>query len=550
MKMVAVSPRRIFVSLLATAAVLAVAGCSAKHFRREADKEVYDIIAHKRKAALGEDKPFTLERPGGDPLEGLPRRRQPVIPEAADDNADDDPPVILSLAAAVGLAIRNSRDYQFRKETVYLSALSLTLERDAYKPTFTGLLSGEWQRPMGDQAWAGDTSFGVSQLFASGAEFTMALTSDFLRYTTGSPRSQAASTLAFQLVQPLWRGAGRRIAQENLTQAEREVAYELRSFTRYHKTFAVSVVNEYYQILQQRARMRNEWNNYRRLVRARERSAALARAGRMPEFQVDQAHQDELRARDRFIRSRQTYKQRLDAFKLTLALPTETPIDVDEADLTRLMAAGLVHPALQSEETVTRALALRLDLMTAEDEAADAERKVAVAKNGLAPDVALVLAADVVTKDDTKPLRFGLNRATYSAGLDLDLALERTAERNAYRQALITRDRARRAARELRDEIKQQVRQAWRSLQEAKESYDIQRRSLALAERRVDSTTLLLEAGRASTRDLLESQAALLEAQNALVSVLVDHTIAKLALWRDLGTLAVSTRGTLEGHSP
>ena len=93
------------------------------------------------------------------------------------------------------------------------------------------------------------------------------------------------------------------------------------------------------------------------------------------------------------------------------------------------------------------------------------------------------------------------------------------------------------------DEVKLDVRDAWRKLQEARASYDIQQTSLTLARRRVDSTTLLTQAGRANTRDLLESQDALLEAQNALTGALVDHTIARLEFWRDTGVLEVGENG-------
>ncbi|MHC4788103.1 MAG: TolC family protein, partial [Planctomycetota bacterium] len=73
-----------------------------------------------------------------------------------------------------------------------------------------------------------------------------------------------------------------------------------------------------------------------------------------------------------------------------------------------------------------------------------------------------------------------------------------------------------------------------------------QRASVALAERRVESTLLLLEAGRAAARDVLESQEALLRAQNALAGALVDYKLASLELARDMGILTVGKRGQLE----
>ena len=529
-------------------------GCTAKHHRENADKEVYKILAYKREKVLGDKSPFTIEQKPSDPLKDLPRKQQPLVPEQTQEaetpGNDTPPPAIISLAKVVEIAIQNSREYQRAKEDVYLSALGLTRERHEFSPSFTALLSGKWQRVDKEEAWAGDTQFGVSQTLATGAKLSLKVTSDFLHYTTGQPRNEAASVLAAELVQPLWRGAGFKVARENLTQAERDVVYDIRSFARFHRTFAVCIAGSYYEVLRQGSVVRNEWANYQRLRQGRERSESMARAGRLEEFQVDQAKQDELRARDRWIRAQQRYKQLLDGLKLDLALPTDANVDVDESELQKLSAQGIVHPDLSAEQVVRQALALRLDLLNTRDALADAERKVKVAVNGLGPDVDLVLSSRVGTQDDTKPVRFRFDKGSYDAGLDVALPLDRKAERNTYRRTLIELDRAKRGLVEMADRVKQQVRQAWRSLQEARESYEIQRNSLALAERRVDSANLLLQAGRFNTRDLLESQDALLEAQNAVTRALVDHTMARLQLWRDIGTLGVTSEGELEEQKP
>jgi outer membrane protein TolC len=54
---------------------------------------------------------------------------------------------------------------------------------------------------------------------------------------------------------------------------------------------------------------------------------------------------------------------------------------------------------------------------------------------------------------------------------------------------------------------------------------------------------MLIEEGRVSTRDLLEAQDALLEAQNNVTAALVDHIVAKLSFYRDIGVLQVKPDG-------
>jgi outer membrane protein TolC len=127
--------------------------------------------------------------------------------------------------------------------------------------------------------------------------------------------------------------------------------------------------------------------------------------------------------------------------------------------------------------------------------------------------------------------------------LEADLPLDRKAERNAYREALIALQQWQRQYENDVAEVKLDVRQAYRQLREKAESYNIQKMSLELAKRRVESNELLLDAGRVSVRVLLESQGALLEAQNSVTAALVDHAIAKLSFFRDIGVLQVKPDG-------
>ena len=116
-------------------------------------------------------------------------------------------------------------------------------------------------------------------------------------------------------------------------------------------------------------------------------------------------------------------------------------------------------------------------------------------------------------------------------------------ERNAYRNSILALEQAVRNFQNGEDEIKQNIRNRLRTLAQNRSSVVIQREAVELASRRVDSTTMLLEAGRVEMRDVLEAQNALLSAQNSLISVLVNYRMSELSLQRDLGTLQVSVDG-------
>ncbi len=128
-----------------------------------------------------------------------------------------------------------------------------------------------------------------------------------------------------------------------------------------------------------------------------------------------------------------------------------------------------------------------------------------VAADALGEELNLIGSADFCYTEKTDYNRLQIHRRTYRFRIDGDLPLDRKVERNAYREALITLEQRQREYENAEDEVKFDVRQAYRDLQEAAERYRIQKNSLELAEKRVESTSLLLEAGRAITRDLLES---------------------------------------------
>ena len=93
-------------------------------------------------------------------------------------------------------------------------------------------------------------------------------------------------------------------------------------------------------------------------------------------------------------------------------------------------------------------------------------------------------------------------------------------------------------------------RNALRGLLQARESYAIQSQAVRLAARRVASTQLFLDAGRAEIRDVLEAREALVSAQNALTAALVSYRVAELQLQRDMDLLEVDEKGLWHEYKP
>ena len=124
--------------------------------------------------------------------------------------------------------------------------------------------------------------------------------------------------------------------------------------------------------------------------------------------------------------------------------------------------------------------------------------------------------------------------------------MDKTADRFAYRSALISRDSAARAVEQQEDEIKLQVRDSWRTLDSAKRNFEISEIGVKLAERRVEEQTLLAELGRSKAQDQVDAQNDLVTSKNQRTKALVDHTIARLQFWNNMGILYIKDRGQWE----
>ena len=504
-----------------------LAGCSARHYQESADREVYRILAEKK--GPGPAVSFDIE-PKSSPVFTPGEIRE------------------IGLREVLELAALHSRDYQTRKENLYLQALSLTSQRHLYRPRFGAGVGGSWTSADGTEQASVTGDFSLIQWLADGAQLTLNLGTDFFRYLTGDPQESVGSLLRLNLFQPLFRGAGRRVARENLTQSERDVVYAIRSFLHYQRNFSVEIVTKYYKLLERKMVLSNEENNYRQLVANRERSEMLGEAGRLPLFQVDQARQDELRAYERMISARTIYQEEVDQFKVLLGLPANAAIRFSDKEAEELTVRTLPVLQLNLAQALELSLQNRLDLMSALDAVEDAGRKVTVSRDNLRAGLSFSGSASIATPGNKNTVfDFDPDETSYSTGLQLDLPADRLAERNSYRQNLIYLERSRRNLSFVQDIVSLGIRTAWRNLEQARQSYENQKASLELAQRRVESVNMLLDAGRASQRDLLEAQSASLQARNSLLAATVDYLSANLSFLRDAEILEIGSNGVWTG---
>ncbi len=603
---------------------LSLFGCqSPEAYRKEADGVALTVITGKQEEALGRSEPFTIEQPaqtlrdrlliaqqlpasgpgslGTDALEPIDRwPEDPYLDPEREDRPDDEPVrapglLTLDLNDALKVAARNNFEYQSQKENVFRSALALDLERDAFRNQFSATgeagVDSTVSEDIRTETAEGSLNGGISRQLMNGTLLTGRIALDLTKLLTEEGTSTLGVVLDGSVEIPLLRGAGRWIVTEPLTQAERDTLYAIYNFERFKRTFAVDIASTYLGVLRQLDQVQNAGESYRRSITSSRRAQALANQGRLPETQVDQARQDEFRARNAWISAQQAYEAALDGLKLRLGLPTDAEIalqretlreladsvrralpsvqvpEATDSELTEVPAADfeieLRGPSdaergpleLDEREAILLALENRLDLRVSEGQVYDAMRSVAIAANGFLPEFTLSANAssagtETLSGPDGSDSGIRFDRGNYSGLLRMDFGLERTAERNAYRSSLIDLERSVRSLQGLEDRIKSDVRSQLRNMLESRESLSIQAQAVALAERRVDSTNLLLKLGRAEIRDVLEAQQDLLSTQNSLTSALVNYRVAELELQSNLGLLEVDHRGLWKEFQP
>ena len=503
-------------------------GCQTEGHRADADAEVLAILNERSRQILGEEAGTNLVSTtvGERPDTVSPAR---IIQERFADGGRT-----LTLPAALEMAERHNRSYQLQRETLYLQALSLTGTRHKFvwNPSSTVDL-GIARQTDGGLRGDSDADVSVQKLFQTGASVTATLANDLVLYFDGKPK---VPDLTLKLTQPLLRGAGAEIAAEVLTQAERDVVYAVRDYSHYQKTFAIETVGEYFRVLQGKDAVRNSYNNYLNLQKARDRAEAMAEAERLARYQVDQARQSELSARVKYLKAVESYRQALDGFKQRLSLPLGEALRLEDRALTDLVAQGLTPLELDERHGYLMAVTNRLDVLNEVDRFEDAQRKVRVAASDLKPGLDVVV--DVSLKKQFYS-SFSPEEFASTSGLKLKLPLNQLTERNAYRTSLINFEKQmRKLATEL-DSLRENIREGIRALEQERENYFIQKAALDLARQQVEVMPLLLQNDDADIRDQLEAQADLVEAQNDVTSAVVDYHVARWNLLKNLGALSV-----------
>ncbi len=557
---------------LFVAVLTAAVGC----FETRADREVYRLIEQRQMAALGQTSEVRLsQQPVAnrtDPYSFVPHPTDMEVPEAfrkaAEPPAEDGaagPPLMVDDAAGpmaaealdeplagpegepwpltrvLGYAFHNAREYQDAKEDLYLQGLALSLERFLWTPRFMSNLQATYTEfPKDsdpDRAMAATANVAVEQRLPYGGTVVAQWIGTMIRDLENHVTNSESGTAILEADIPLLRGAGR-VAYESRYQSERNLIYAVRQFERFRRTFVTAVASRYFNLLNLKSNIRNALANRESSLENWRRSRALADADRLIMLDADRAQVDYLQAANRVVLARESYGTALDEFKILIGMPTIQQIDVVDEGL------DLMQLQVDEVTAIDTAVRTRLDLLNVLDSVDDAKRNVQIARNNLLPD--LDFSGEV--RYDTNPdhlssADFREDRETWTAGIDLEIPLDRKAERNAYRSSLIGLQRAQRRYDLEVDLVRLEVRRAQRRIEQARFSLRIQEQNIESNEIRRESAEIKFRQGLISNRDFVEAQNDLRNARDDYAQAQAELREAILVFRLNTGTLRIDAEG-------
>jgi len=506
--------------------------CSASYHQNKVDEEVYGILNKAHKKVFDRDKEFSLgSKTTKDSL-------GEVSNKSLQKRTNTEGVAQFSLEETLVYAVKNSRSYQARKERLYLSALSLSDTKQDYSITARSSFSGDYTRQSdGDELLNVGGQNAVSKLLKSGGSISLSLANDLLSFFTGGSTRSVTSALGLNIMQPLLRGRGADIAAERLTQASRNVIYEVREYAAFQQTFSRETVIDYISLIQQEERVKNQLTN----LESRKANYDYLKArsiDRASSSDVAQAKQAVLVAETAYIQAKVGFENAVDAFKIQIGMPAGFEFSLNRTELDKLAKVGLRSFKYSESEAYEMALQHRGEILNAIDRFEDSRRNVLVTADSLRTTLDFVARASL-NNSGNRWERLNTEDISRSVGLELDLPVNKSRERSNYRRSLISFDAQARSLSQSHDELRNLIKRRFRELDQFRNNYQIEIGAVKLAERRVEENELRLKMGTLIFRRLSESQDDLIRAQNAATTALVNYQESRLRLYEEIGLLDI-----------
>ena len=358
------------------------AGCSRQHYRMKADHEVYSVLkqgnndtrwkvenpkitpdaasrmydpyhpdrepmpsddpaAHRKMHSVAGMKGSTRWHENGDTTHTEnPRWRQYLL-------VNDKGEVPLDKDKAVELGRLHSPEYQTTLENLYLAAMNVSQEQYRYDVQFFGNGFLNYGVSGGNApSLRNDVSLRAQRALASGGNWAVELANSITWTLNGQGDWRSnSSVLNVGVVQPLLRGASRKVVLENLTQAERNFLMELRRTVLFQQGHYTRVVTGtaprntgvsgagggFYRLLANQISIQNQRQNTLILAGNLDRFSEMFDAGQLDNsYQVEQTRQSLLSSQSNLLGQINSYQSSVETYISSLGLPPDLKVEISD----------------------------------------------------------------------------------------------------------------------------------------------------------------------------------------------------------------------------
>ena len=460
--------------------------------------------------------------------------------------SDTDGGRILDLEGALAYALRHSREYTYAEEEYVLAAISLLVERHLWGPRFFNTITAttdvDGDGALYDASLSVINDLVITHRLPWGGEVSaqaVASATEDLHYMVSGEEGIQSADLLLSADIPLLRGSGTS-AIESRVQAERTMIYAARTFELFRRQFLVSIAADYLDLVVAQRNIENAEMSVESFEFLRQEQLARSQAGLIRSYLYAEAENDLLDAKDNLSRVEESYRLKLDRFKIRLGMSLDDQLTCTPDQL------GLPMPKIEMHEAVRIAMTYRLDLQNQRDQLDDAYRALTIARGSLRGDLDLSASLGIPTDDskDRAGLNFEPEDLDFSASITYGFPLDREQEHLNLRRAQITANRAERDFQKYLDEVTLDTRASVRAIDAARFSVDIQDRNVAVA--RIRAEAIQADDSSVSQRERSESIEQTLRANDSLEAARRDLDISILDYLLKTGQLRVDRDGTIE----
>jgi len=457
-------------------------------------------------------------------------------------------PTRLSVDDAVRIAVERNLGLQVETYNPAIAATDIRRARSIYDPRLTSLLDHKGsnlqaapESPLVDQRRTFDFDASISQLLSTGATASASFTNlwfeDNLGFTNnpGVPASRFAQpNLTLSFSQPLLQGLGKKVTERGITTADDAMDLSLAAWNQKALDTAAEARNRFLALVNTRESLATRKASLAVARRVHEESTARVNAGVLAAFELQDSELGVLQREKDLLDAELAERNAADQLLVTLHLPPGTILELPDTPWTDV-------PAPSEEEAIGVALRRRPDLSNARTSLRTAEFNEEISRNLALPSLALEGSAGVTgiateygdAIDDMSTVKY----PNWAVGLRFSVPLGNTAAKADAAAARLKARQARAAVAVLEESAGLEIRTALRALETRRKQDDVARKGVSVAETRLASFIKRGKLGLSTTKDVLDAEANLTRAREALSAAHTDFQSALTSLWKSTGEL-------------